>query len=217
MPPSNASIARQPPSRRMRYWRIVLACLVSGILAGLLTASQCQISEDCRIGAIQVLSSDPASWTMWLHWINWVPGIVFGLLFAFSALERDRADRPRRVGLYALASGAAYLIAGLVFALFLSPAAGVEYGLIVWVWPAGIAAGLIGALVLAVMCNLLIRPASAGGPFSRSWLPALVGAVAGVLFVYIGIYGEQQILLAWPAAFVIWQVAVGVALLPRSA
>jgi hypothetical protein len=155
---------------------------------------------------------------MWLNWINWLPGIIFGLLFAIGALEPGTPDRPRRSALFALASGLAYLAAGLVFALLLLPARGDQFGMIVWVWPAGFAAGLLGALLLAVMSPVLMRAAdSSRGVFSRSWLPTLVGALAGVLFVWISIYGEQQILVAWPIAFSAWQIAVGLALGSRLA
>jgi hypothetical protein len=150
---------------------------------------------------------------MWLNWINWLPGMIFGLLFAVSALEPGIQSRPRRSALFALASGLAYLTAGLVFTLLLLPARGDQFGMIVWVWPAGLAAGLIGALLLAVTSPLLMRPADRGrGVFSRGWLPTLVGALAGILFVWISIYGEQQILVAWPVAFSTWQIAVGLAL-----
>jgi hypothetical protein len=81
--------------------------------------------------------------------------------------------------------------------------------MLVWAWPAGFAAGLLGALLLAVTSPVLIPAAEPRRGFvSRAWLPALVGALAGVLFVWISIYGEQQILLAWPVAFSTWQIAV---------
>lgn len=197
-----------------RTLKIVFACLAAGIIAGLLSAAQCQPAEiGCQIAALQVLSDEPISWMLWLHWINWLPGIVFGLLFAVSALEPGEPDRLRRTAVFALGSGAAYLLAGLLFFLLLSPARGVEYGMIVWVWPAGIGAGLVGALALAMLCNLLVRaPGHAGTAFVRTWLPGVVGALAGVLFVWICIYGEQQIFIAWPIAFVVWQVAIGLTL-----
>jgi hypothetical protein len=155
---------------------------------------------------------------MWLNWINWLPGIIFGLLFAIGALDPGTPERPRRSALFAIASGLAYLAAGLVFALLLLPARGDQFGMIVWVWPAGFAAGLLGALLLAVMSPVLMRAAdSSRGVFSRIWLPTLVGALAGVLFVWISIYGEQQILVAWPIAFSAWQIAVGLALGSRLA
>jgi len=106
-------------------------------------------------------------------------------------------------------------MAGLAFALLLLPASGKEFDLILWVWPAGLAAGLVGASVLAVMSNKLVRPAdsAAGGAFAGTSLPAVVGAVLGVLFVWICVYGEQQILIAWPIAFSLWQIGVGLALM----
>ena len=120
--------------------------------------------------------------------------------------------------LYALVSAAAYLVAGLVFSAFLAYASSDEFSLIVWIWPGGLCAGLLGAAVLGVGANALIRsPETRGGAFSRVWLPALVGGVAGVLFVFVCIQGEQHVSLAFPAAFSIWQIAVGLALAPRNA
>jgi hypothetical protein len=192
-----------------------VACLASGIAAGLLTAGSCQRSgADCHIAAIQVLSSDPTPWIIWLNWINWLPGVIFGVLFALTALDPGKPDRVRRVAVYALASGLAYLMAGLAFALLLSPASGKEFDLILWVWPAGLAAGLVGAFVLALVSNKLFQPPdSAAGALAGTWLPAIVGAVLGALFVWICIYGEQQILIAWPIAFSLWQIGVGLALM----
>jgi len=206
----------QNPSRLRN---VAIACLVSGILAGLLSASQCQRAEsDCPIAALQYLSSDAASWALWLHWVNWLPGAVFGVLFAVAALKPTATGRARRVGLYALVSAAAYVVAGLVFSGFLAYASADEFRLIVWVWPAGFSAGLLGALVLAMGGNRFLRRAgSAGGMFHRSWLPALVGGIAGILFVWACIYGEQQPLVAFPLAFSIWQIAVGLSLARGSA
>ena len=38
------------------------------------------------------------------------------------------------------------------------------------------------------------------------------GALSGLLFVLICTYGEQHIVLAWPAAFSVWQIPVGLSL-----
>lgn len=208
-------MTQKPPRLR----NVIIACLVSGILAGLLNASQCRSAEsDCSIAVLKYYSSDPVSWTIWAHWVNWLPGVVFGALFAVAALEPKAVERLRGVLLYALASAAAYVVAGLVFSAFLAYASSDEFSLIVWIWPGAFAAGLLGAVLLAIGANLLIRnPSTASGVFSRVWLPAVVGAVAGVLFVFACVYGEQQILLAFPVAFSIWQIAVGLTLAPRNA
>ena len=93
-----------------------------------------------------------------------------------------------------------------------------EFALIIWLWPAGLCAGLVGGLLLALAANQLLCPSEAvGGPFRGTPLPAAVGALLGVLFVLICSYGEQRIFIAFPAAFVIWQVGVGLALGPRTA
>ena len=201
----------QKPSRLRN---VLISCLVSGILAGLLSASQCRTAEsDCSIAALKYYSGDAVTWTIWAHWVNWLPGVVFGLLFGMAALEPDAVPRARRLLLYALASAVAYVAAGLVFSAFLAYASSDQFSLIVWIWPGGFTAGLLGAVLLAIGANLLIRkPGAADGVFLRVWLPAIVGAVAGVIFVFLCTYGEQQILLAFPVAFSIWQIAVGLTL-----
>jgi hypothetical protein len=205
--------------RQTRTLRVVAACLISGSLAGLLTASQCARAEsDCHIAALQAFAPDPVLWTAWLHWINWLPGMVFGLLFALAALHWS-PYYVRRAALYALASAAIYMTAGLVFSIFLDIAGADEFALIVWIWPAGLSAGLLGGGLLALAARALLfsAPSAAGERPQRLWLPALVGALAGVACVWVCSYGEQQIRLAWPLAFVLWQVVVGLSLLPRSA
>jgi hypothetical protein len=200
--------------RPSRLRNVLIACLVSGILAGLLSASQCRAAEsDCSIAALKYYSGDAVSWTIWAHWVNWLPGVVFGLLFGIAALEPNAVPRARRLVLYALASAGAYVAAGLVFSAFLAYASSDQFSLIVWIWPGGFTAGLVGAVLLAVGANRLIRkPGAADGVFLRVLLPAIVGAVAGVTFVFLWTYGEQQILLAFPVAFSIWQIAVGLTL-----
>lgn len=201
----------QKPSRLRN---VILACLVSGILAGLLSASQCRTAEaDCSIAALKYYSGDAVSVAIWAHWVNWLPGVLFGLLFGIAALEPNAASRARRLALYALVSAAAYVAAGLVFSAFVAYASSDQFSLIVWIWPGGLSAGLLGALMLGVGANRLIRnPGAEDGIFSRVWLPAIVGAVAGVIFVFLCTYGEQQIMLAFPVAFCIWQIAVGLTL-----
>jgi hypothetical protein len=193
----------------------VIFCAASGILCGLLTAAQCQRAESgCQIAPLESLFDDPAAWTIWLHWVNWLPGVVFGLLFAFATRRASPAGGPRQVALYGAAAGAVYLIAGLLFYLILSIARGDQFAAIVWVWPAGLVAGMAGGFGLAVTANLAL----AGSPhppraLPGSGLPALVGAAAGLLFVFICTYGEQAILIAWPLAFVIWQIPIGLVLM----
>ncbi len=203
---------------RTNRLRIPAACLISGLSAGLLAASQCQDAmSDCHIAALEAFSSDPVSWTLWLHWINWLPGVVFGLLFAFAALQWT-PFYGRRAALYALVSGLIYVAAGLVFSIFLDVAGADEFSLIVWVWPAGFSAGLLGGLLLSLAANRLLRPSdSDGGRLRGTPLPTAVGALLGVLFVLICSYGEQHIFIAFPAAFVIWQVGVGLALRAQTA
>jgi hypothetical protein len=200
---------------KIRMWRIVAACALSGIIAGLLSATQCRAAEsDCHIAALQALSSEPVSWTLWLNWINWLPGLVFGLLFAFATVE-GTSFYGRRVLLYALASAAVYVAAGLVFSVFLNIAGEDEFSLILWMWPAGLSAGLIGALLLELGAHRLLSPRPSGpARLSRFALPVAVGAMTGLLFVLICSYGEQHILVAWPIAFVLWQVSVGLSLMP---
>jgi hypothetical protein len=201
---------------RTRLLRVLVACLISGLIAGLLTASQCARAEsDCHIAALKAFSSDPVPWTAWLHWINWLPGIVFGMFFALAALP-GRSFYGRRLLLYAAASAAIYVIAGLLFSIFLDVAGADEFALIVWIWPAGLSTGLLGGALLAVAARALLfsAPSAAEAP-PRLWLSALIGAAAGLLFVWICSYGEQHIRFAWPLAFVLWQVLVGWSLMPR--
>jgi hypothetical protein len=198
--------------------RVVLACVMSGLMAGLLTASQCARAEsDCHIAALWAFSSDPVAWTAWLHWINWLPGMVFGALFSMAALPWT-PFYARRVLLYAGGSTAIYLIASLVFSVFLDVAGRDEFALIVWIWPAGLSAGLLGGTLLAVAARAVLfsAPSAADGT-QRLWLSCVLGALAGLAFVWICSYGEQHIRLAWPLAFVLWQVPVGLSLLPRPA
>jgi hypothetical protein len=199
--------------RQTRTLRIVSACVVSGLAAGLLSATQCQYADsDCRIAALAAFSLDPVPWTLWLHWINWLPGLVFGLLFALAAMPWAPFSG-RRALLYAIASAAIYLVAGLVFSAFLGVAGQDEFSLIVWIWPAGFVAGLLGALLLSLAGNQLLHPPnSAAGFFQATPLPAAAGAILGVLFVLICSFGEQQIFISFPLAFVAWQVGVGLAL-----
>lgn len=203
---------------RTRMLRVLAACLLSGLVAGVLAASQCARAEsDCHIAALKAFSSDPVPWTMWLHWINWLPGLVFGLLFALAALQWT-PFYSRRALLYALASALIYVAAGLVFSVFLDVAGADEFALIVWIWPAGFVAGLLGGLLLALAASKLLWSSdSAGSRFRRTALPAAAGALLGVAFVLICSYGEQHIYAAFPAAFVVWQVGTGLALQSRLA
>jgi hypothetical protein len=83
-----------------------------------------------------------------------------------------------------------------------------------WVnWPAGLLAGLAGGILLELAASRVLRgPSTPGGRSRRAWLPPVIGALAGVIFVWMCIYGEQSVMLAWPVAFVVWQVPVGLAL-----
>jgi hypothetical protein len=143
---------------------------------------------------------------------------VFGLALTFS-IPQLRALKPWvRPLVYALSSTAIYMVSGLVFSAFLGLAGADEFALLVWIWPGGFTAGLLGALLLAVAARLQTDAQGAGrAPLSSFWLPALIGAFAGVLFAFLCSYGEQQILLAWPLAFSIWQVSVGLAIRSRLA
>ena len=134
---------------RTRLLRVVAACILSGLIAGVLTASQCgRAGLNCNIAALEAFSPDPVPWTLWLHWINWLPGVVFGLFFALAAVQWG-PFYGRRALLYALASGVIYVAAALVFSVFLDFAGADEFALIVWLWPAGMCAGLVGGLLLA--------------------------------------------------------------------
>ena len=76
----------------------------------------------------------------------------------------------------------------------------------------------MGSVLLALAANRLLGPSGAGGRLLRGTpLPAAVGALLGVLFVLICSYGEQHIFIAFPAAFMIWQAGVGLALQARTA
>jgi hypothetical protein len=204
-------------SSASRYLKVALACVASGIVAGLLAASQCPHAESsCQIAPLQYLSSEPTSWVTWSHWVNWLPGIIFGLLFALTAIEPTAHRRGVRILTYGLLSGAVYLVAGIIFSFFLAYGALDEFSLIVWVWPGGLVAGFVGALLLALAAGRVIPPPeSAVSAFRRIWLPAIIGAVMGLLFVLVCIYAEQQIILGFPLAFCLWQVPVGLALVPR--
>jgi hypothetical protein len=203
---------------RTRTLRALLACLISGLIAGLLTASQCwRAGADCRIAAVQALSSDPVSWTIWLHWVNWLPGLVFGFLFSLATVDWTLFPW-QRVLLFASAATLSYVVAELVFAAFIEIAGADEFALVVWIWPAGFVAGGVGAALLRLASHqLLVRADRSGWSLRRDWASAFVGALAGILFVFIALVGEQRILLAWPVAFILWQVAVGLALQPPTA
>jgi hypothetical protein len=192
---------------------VMLACLASAIIAGLLVASQCPRAETaCHIAALQYLSSDPVQWTLWLHWANWLPGIIFGVLLSLALFPQGRIDWSRALK-FSAASTVTYVVAGLVFAAFLSIAAADELALIIWVWPAGFVAGLTGAALLTfAAASLLSTKGLPALSLGRAWPPILAGAVLGLLFVLICIQGEQQIMLAWPLAFAAWQVGVGLLL-----
>jgi hypothetical protein len=203
-----------------RTWKTVALCALSGIVCGLMTAAECRrVESGCQIAPIQSIFSDPVSWTVWLYWVNWLPGLVFGALFAIpSAVAAPAAHRVRRIAAYALSSAAAYLVAGLLFFLILSHGSANEFDALIWVWPAALTAGLFGALGLALAASAVLSTSrEPGRRFRRFGLPALVGAIMGLAFAGVCIYGEQNILVAWPVAFALWQVTVGLALLRASA
>jgi hypothetical protein len=203
---------------RTRTLRILTACVFSGLSAGLLAAAQCRDAmSNCRIAALEAFSPETVAWTLWLHWINWLPGVVFGLFFALAALQWA-PFYARRASLFSLVSGLIYVAAGLLFSILLDIAGADEVALVVWIWPAGLCAGLLGGLLLAIAANRFLQPVDAAlGLWTGTPLPAAVGALLGVVFVLICSYGEQHIFVAFPAAFVIWQVGVGLALQPRVA
>ncbi len=163
---------------RTNSLRIPVACLISGTdrrPAG--AASQCRTRRsDCHIAALEAFSSDPVSWTLWLHWINWLPGVVFGLLFALAALQWT-PFYGRRAALYAFVSGLIYVAAGLVFSIFLDVSGADEFALIIWIWPAGFSAGLLGGLLLSLAANKLLRPIRFGcaGAFAGRRFPRRLG------------------------------------------
>ncbi|MFH1184874.1 MAG: hypothetical protein V1755_07530 [Chloroflexota bacterium] len=203
-----------------RTWKTVILCAVSGILCGLMTAAQCgQAESGCQVAPVQSLFSDPAPWSIWLHWVNWLPGVVFALLFAIATAQPvSQAGGRGRIALFAACAGVIYLIAGIVFFLILSVAREDQFAAIIWVWPAGLLAGLAGGILLELTVDRVLRePLTSSGRPRRAWLPPVIGALAGVIFVWICIYGEQTIMLAWPLAFIIWQVPVGLALRRRLA
>jgi len=195
--------------------KLILACVASGILCGLMTALSCQRAEtDCQIAPLQALSSDSVPWTLWFHWVNWAPGALFGLLFA-AALLPPGAATVRRAVLFSAISAAIYLVAGLVFSVFMHIAGGDDFSLIIWIWPGGLVAGLLGAFLLALAARRFLVPMRSSGMWLRKFgVPAVVGALTGLLFIFICSYGEQHILLALPLAFTLWQVPVGLALAP---
>lgn len=188
--------------------KTALLCAISGIACGLMTASQCtSLASNCRVAAL----GQDHSLTIWLHWVNWAPGLLYGLLFAVVNVAQDRPDRNRRIALYGVASALIYVLAGLIF----SPAAAAaseNYNVTV-LFIGGAVTGLIGAMLLALSENLLTRP-----PVNfklldvRLLAAAMVGALAGLAFTIVAFSGIDNILVFWPIAFVIWQVAVGVSI-----
>jgi hypothetical protein len=200
-------------------WRTIAFCLASGIICGLLNAARCPggTQQDvCAIAALQAFSSADVDWRIWLDWINWVPGLVFGLMLWLSHLGW-MAGRRRPLITFALASAVIYLIAGPLFTGVLVWTQDMDSLGFIWLLPAGFAAGLFGGLGLALATNLVKRASLAAKPLSRIGLPAVVGGGAGMLFVLVCFFGAEAILAAWPAAFVIWQVPVGLALMRRTA
>jgi hypothetical protein len=180
-----------------------------------MTAAQCgQAESGCQVAPVQSLFSDPVPLSIWMNWVNWLPGVVFGLLFAIATVQPAwQADGRRRIALYAACAGVIYLIAGIVFFLILSIARDDQFAAMIWVWPAGLLAGLAGGILLELAASRVLRgPSTPGGRSRRAWLPPVIGALAGVIFVWMCIYGEQSVMLAWPVAFVVWQVPVGLAL-----
>ena len=196
--------------------RVLIACLVSGLLCGLLTALQCERAEaECQLAALRALSDEPVTWTLWLHWVNWLPGLIFGVIYALASTPLSPFYWLRAI-LFGVASAASYVAALLVFSVFLTLASGHQFAMIVWIGPSGVAAGLVGALLLRLSAqSILFSPHATDRSLGRLLLSAGVGAVAGTVFVLICSYGEQQILLALPIAFAQWQMAVGLTLLPR--
>ena len=197
--------------------RVVVACLVSGLLCGLITALQCErAGAECQLAALRALSDEPVTWTLWLHWINWLPGLIFGLIYSLAAMPISPFYW-RRAMLFGLGSAASYVAALLVFSIFLTLGSGDQFAMIVWIGPSGVAAGLVGALLLRLSAQFILFPSPGTvRPLGRLLLSAAVGAVAGTVFVLICSYGESQILLALPIAFAEWQIAVGLTLLPRT-
>src|SRR5262245_11809829 len=62
-------------------------CLLSGLICGVLTASQCTYLNDACHGLV-VGYMDSGNSILWLrdslHWVHWLPGMVFGFVFAIA-------------------------------------------------------------------------------------------------------------------------------------
>ena len=127
------------------------------------------------------------------------------------------AQRKRPLITFALASAVIYLIAGPLFTRVLVWTQDMDSLGFIWLLPAGFAAGLFGGLGLALATKAVIGQPRVVKTLSRLGLPAVVGGGAGMLFVLVYFFGAEVILAAWPAAFVIWQVPVGLALVSRTA
>jgi hypothetical protein len=206
-----------------------MLCLLSGIVCGLLAAKCLSLGAACQIGA----SQHGNGWSVWLHWINWVPGLVYGLLFAIANVGKTPVHRNRRMLLYGAVSGAIYLLAGLLFALARSVAdsnnagdlgAYIVVGIIILLAGSALT-GLVAALGLAASANLLTRnrinfKGTDASPKAAALASSGALIIIGIIFLIVA---DRTDVASWAqplALFVIWQVAVGVAIstsLQRSA
>ncbi len=224
-----------------RGQRTLLCCLISAVLCGVITASQCPtrsaprreispLDESCAVApALQVAHPRVAvDWfqsteytvplALWLNWINWTPGVVFGILFALANVGLRASGRMIRVVLSGIASGLIYLIAGFLFTRVYAALDMLPSGEPRWFieYTPGFIAGLSGALLLALSTMFLI-----GTPFAtrlsvaRMCQTSAIGALMGVPFVFICTVGPimgTDVIASWPMAFIVWQVPVGLSL-----
>jgi len=195
--------------------RNALFCFVSGVLCGLLNAARCPNSLDgaCPIAALQVFYGPEIGWAVWLDWINWVPGLVFGTLLSLAAVDWRQVDQRSRAAQFLIAAAIIYVLAGPLFFGTLLLTENLVSGEILWLLPAGFITGAFGALGLAVAARMLF-PLPGHPKRALGWtaLTAALGGVAGLAFVTVCFFGAAAIVAAWPLAFVLWQVPVGLAL-----
>jgi hypothetical protein len=133
------------------------------------------------------------------------PGLVFGVMLgAYLVIER-RLDAMRAVA-YCLASGISYYAAfHVAYHLLASEALGRSLAAFS---AAGVAAGLTGSALLALLSMPLLR-----GGIARLRLSVVVGTLAGALLPVSAIEGFE-IVPGLGAFFAIWQGAYAASLAP---
>jgi hypothetical protein len=126
----------------------------------------------------------------------YVPGPLFGLAFALTNLTK-----PLRIAIYVIASSVIYVIAWNLFFMIVNDQLSIPSRDF-----AGLLAGLFGALALALVTKFLAGLPLKAQDEART---VILGALAGIIFVEIIIWGVEVGSFVLLLAFAIWQVLVG--------